>query len=126
MSENDLQYPPYADLPGWFERVDAARRRLRGQAHVTPLMHSSTFDGRVGASVVFKCENLQRVGAFKFRGAFNALSCLSDAQRAAGVATFSSGNHAQAVACAGKLLGIETHVVMPRNAPRVKRTATEQ
>ncbi len=107
-----------------FDRIRAAAGRLKGHAHVTPTMTSRTLDDRVGATVFFKCENLQRIGAFKFRGAFNAISQLSDAQRRRGVLTFSSGNHAQAVALVGRLLGVKTTVVMPRNAPRIKREAT--
>ena len=86
-----------------FEHVMAARRRLEGQAHVTPVMTSATFNERVGGAVVFKCENFQRAGAFKFRGAYNALSRLGDAERARGVVAYSSGNHAQGVAAAARL-----------------------
>lgn len=107
-----------------FDQIQAARRRLEGRAHLTPVMTSRTLNERVGAEVFFKCENLQRVGAFKFRGAFNAISRLSDDQRRRGVLTFSSGNHAQAVALVGRLLGVETTVVMPSDAPRIKREAT--
>ncbi len=104
--------------------VRAASERLRGVAHHTPVLHSRTFNERTGAEVYFKCENFQRAGAFKFRGAYNALSQLSDAERKRGVLTFSSGNHAQAVALAGKLLGIRTMIVMPSNAPQSKLAAT--
>lgn len=106
------------------EVIDAARR-LGDHVHRTPVTTSYTLDRRCGASVFLKCENLQRTGAFKFRGAFNALSRLTEAERARGVITHSSGNHAQALACAGKMLGIAVTVVMPDNAPRVKRAATE-
>src|SRR6202007_3040903 len=84
----------------------------------------STADWLIGAQLYFKCENMQRMGAFKFRGAYNALSQLTPGERKRGVLPFSSGNHAQAVALAGKLLGIKTLIVMPENAPRVKLEAT--
>ena len=108
-----------------FDRIQAARERLKGQANITPVMTSRTLDRLVGAEVFLKCENLQRVGAFKFRGAFNTMSQLSDEQKQRGVITYSSGNHAQAVALVGQLLGIKTTVVMPHNAPATKRAATE-
>jgi len=109
-----------------FNQVKAAQKRLKGQAHVTPVMTSQTLNRIAGAEVFLKCENFQRMGAFKFRGAFNAMSRLTDEQKKDGVITHSSGNHAQAVALVGRLLGIQTTVVMPDNAPAVKRTATEQ
>jgi threonine dehydratase len=108
-----------------FEQIQSAQARLKGVAHNTPVMTSRTLDRRVGAQVFFKCENLQRVGAFKFRGAFNAVSQLSQEQRDAGVITYSSGNHAQAVAQVGRMLGAKTVVVMPCDAPVIKRAATE-
>jgi threonine dehydratase len=108
-----------------FERVKAARERLRGHANVTPVMTSRFLNESVGAEVFLKCENFQRVGAFKFRGAFNTISQLTDEQRDRGIITYSSGNHAQAVALVGQLLGVQTTVVMPNNAPTVKRAATE-
>jgi threonine dehydratase len=107
-----------------FERIKAARERLRGYANVTPIMTSRTLNNSVGAEVFLKCENFQRVGAFKFRGAFNAISQLTDQQKAGGVITYSSGNHAQAVALVGQLLGVRTTVIMPNNASAVKRAAT--
>jgi threonine dehydratase len=107
------------------EQLMAARRRLAGQAHVTPVMTSATFDARVGAKVFFKCENLQRIGAFKFRGAYNAVACLPEDVRKKGLITFSSGNHAQAVALVGRLMGTSVTVVMPEDAPATKRAATE-
>ena len=107
-----------------FGDVEAAHERIRGHAHRTPVLSSATVNARTGASVFFKPENLQRMGAFKFRGAYNALSQLTPAQRRQGVVAFSSGNHAQAVALAGKLLGIPATIVMPSNAPPVKLTAT--
>lgn len=108
-----------------FQRIKDANDRLKGHANITPIMTSRTLDQITGAQVYLKCENFQRVGAFKFRGAFNAVSQLSDQQKARGVLTFSSGNHAQAVALVGKLMGIRTTVVMPNNAPAAKRIATE-
>ena len=109
--------PTYAD-------VVSAARQIAGVAHRTPIVTSRTIDARTGAHVFFKCENLQRGGAFKFRGAYNALSRLSPDQRARGVVTFSSGNHAQAIALAGHLLDIPRVIVMPSDAPGVKRAAT--
>jgi threonine dehydratase len=88
-------------------------------------MSSRTLNERIGAEAFLKCENFQRMGAFKFRGAYNAISQLSDADRARGVITFSSGNHAQATALVGRLLGVKITVVMPNNAPSTKRAATE-
>ena len=107
-----------------FGAVRAAAERLHGVAHRTPVMASRTLDGVSGARVFLKCENLQRAGAFKFRGAYNALSRLGEEERRVGVLTFSSGNHAQAVALAGLLLGIRTAVVMPADAPPPKVAAT--
>jgi threonine dehydratase len=107
-----------------YDDVARAHERIKDQAKRTPVLTSRTADALTGARVFFKCENLQRMGAFKFRGAFNALSQLSSAERARGVIAFSSGNHAQAVALAGKLLGIKTLIVMPANAPQVKLEAT--
>jgi threonine dehydratase len=108
-----------------FKDITAAQQRLRGHANHTPVVTSRTLNRRIGADVYLKCENFQRVGAFKFRGAYNAISRLTDSERSLGVLTFSSGNHAQAVALVGRLLGVATTVVMPRNAPRIKRSATE-
>jgi threonine dehydratase len=104
--------------------VRAAADRLAGVARRTPVMTSRSLDGAVGAGVFVKCENLQRVGAFKFRGAYNALSRLDPDARRRGVLTYSSGNHAQAVALAASLLGVPAVIVMPDNAPRVKLAAT--
>jgi threonine dehydratase len=106
--------------------VLAAANRLSGIANRTPAVTSRTVDRMTGASVVFKCENLQRAGAFKFRGAHYALSRLSPEQQARGALCFSSGNHAQATALAGQLLGIPIVAVMPADAPRVKLEATRQ
>jgi threonine dehydratase len=107
-----------------FEDVTAAHERIKPHARRTPVMTSRQADALTGASVFFKCENLQRMGAFKFRGAYNALAQLSAQERNRGVLAFSSGNHAQAVALAGKLLGVQTAIVMPANAPKVKLEAT--
>jgi threonine dehydratase len=109
--------PTYAD-------VEAAAARLLGTAHVTPVMTSRSVDEELGASVFFKCENFQRMGAFKFRGAFNALAKLDAAARSRGVVAFSSGNHAQAVALAARILGIDATIVMPDDAPASKLEAT--
>src|SRR4051794_3549416 len=107
-----------------FADVQSAAAQLAGAAHRTPVITSHTLDERVGANVYLKCENLQRMGAFKFRGAYNAMSRLNDAEKARGVITYSSGNHAQAIALSGKLLGVKTVVVMPDNAPINKLAAT--
>src|SRR3954468_22970886 len=107
-----------------YDDVAAAHERIRPQARRTPVMTSRQVDEVTGASVFFKCENLQRMGAFKFRGAYNALSLLSPDEKRRGVLAFSSGNHAQAVALAGRLLGVPTTIVMPQDAPTVKLEAT--
>ncbi|HSW15613.1 MAG TPA: threo-3-hydroxy-L-aspartate ammonia-lyase [Ramlibacter sp.] len=108
-----------------FSDVVAAAHRIQGHAHQTPVMTSRTVDEEFGAQVFFKCENLQRMGAFKFRGAFNALSKFSPEQRKAGVVAFSSGNHAQAIALSSRLLGIPATIVMPHDAPAAKLAATK-
>jgi threonine dehydratase len=108
-----------------FDQVQAAARRLNGYAHRTPIMISQTLNRISGAEVILKCENFQRVGAFKFRGAFNVISQLSEAEKARGVITYSSGNHAQAVALACRMVDAKAVVVMPDNAPATKRAATE-
>lgn len=108
-----------------FEAVQAAQQRLYGQANRTPVVTSRTLNQLVGAEVFLKCESFQRGGAFKFRGAYNAISQLSDAEKKQGVITYSSGNHAQAVALVCNMLGIQATVVMPNNAPQTKRAATE-
>lgn len=104
--------------------IAAAQQRLAGVAHKTPVLTSRTVDRLVNSQVFFKCENFQRTGAFKFRGAYNALAQLSQEQKLKGVLTYSSGNHAQAIALAGKLLGIPTTIIMPNDAPSVKQVAT--
>ena len=107
-----------------YDDVVAAAARLEGHAHRTPVMTSRTIDDALGAQVFFKCENLQRMGAFKFRGAFNALSRFNAEQRRHGVVAFSSGNHAQAVALSARILGIPATIVMPQDAPAAKMAAT--
>jgi len=107
-----------------FADVRSAAQRLSGVAHHTPIVSSRTLDERSGARIFCKCENLQRGGAFKFRGAYNTISRLSDEQRRRGVVSFSSGNHAQGVALAAKLLNVPAVIVMPRDAPEVKLDAT--
>ena len=104
-----------------FDDIAKAHERIKAHAKRTPVLTSATVDALTGASVFFKCENFQRMGAFKFRGAYNALSQLPEDRRRNGVIAFSSGNHAQAVALAGKLLGIKALIVMPDDAPAVGR-----
>ena len=108
-----------------YDDVAAAAQRLRGLAHRTPVATSRTLDAALGARFFFKCENLQRMGAFKFRGAYNAVSRLSEDERRRGVVAYSSGNHAQAIALACRLLEVRATVVMPQDAPAAKRNATE-
>lgn len=112
----DLQITPTA--------VYEAAQTIAGLAHRTPVITSRTLNQQTGAHVYLKCENFQRVGAFKFRGAYNAISRLSPAQKAAGVVTHSSGNHAQGLALAAQLLGVRATVVMPDNSPAIKQAAT--
>ena len=107
-----------------FDDVTAAAARLAGHVHRTPVLTSRTMNDETGAHVFFKCENFQRMGAFKFRGGFNALSRFDDRQRKAGVVTFSSGNHAQAIALSARLLGIPATIIMPHDAPASKMAAT--
>ncbi|MGT2487868.1 threo-3-hydroxy-L-aspartate ammonia-lyase [Methylobacterium oryzae CBMB20] len=109
--------PTYAD-------VARAAERIAGAAHRTPVLTSRTADAMTGAKLFFKAENLQRAGAFKFRGAYNAISALPEAERARGVITFSSGNHAQAVALACRLLGAPATIIMPEDAPAAKIEGT--
>ncbi|AFY31201.1 threo-3-hydroxy-L-aspartate ammonia-lyase [Calothrix sp. PCC 7507] len=104
--------------------VQAAKKRLSGIAHRTPVLTSTTVNQRTDSQVFFKCENFQRTGSFKFRGAYNALTQLSSLEKQRGVLAFSSGNHGQAIALSGKLLNIPTAIVMPNDAPFVKQTAT--
>jgi len=112
------------DLAISYADIAAAAARLKGVAHRTPVMRSRFFDEATGAHVFFKCENLQRMGAFKFRGAYNALAQFSAAQREAGVIAFSSGNHAQAIALSARLLGMPSVIVMPQDSPAAKLAAT--
>ncbi|MEM9068499.1 MAG: pyridoxal-phosphate dependent enzyme [Myxococcota bacterium] len=111
-----MVFPTLADL-------QAARERIAGRAHETPVFTSRSLDAACDASLFIKCENFQKVGAFKFRGACNAIFALTEEEAANGVATHSSGNHAQAVALAASLRGVPAHVVMPTNAPAAKRAA---
>lgn len=112
-----MELATYADI------VDAAER-IRGVAHRTPILTSSTANVLSGAELFFKCENFQRMGAFKFRGAYNSVTQFSVKQRQAGVLTYSSGNHAQAIALSAKLLGIKATIIMPNDAPAAKVAAT--
>jgi len=113
-------------LPINIADVQAAAQRLQGVAHRTPVMRSSTADRLTSAQVFFKCENFQRMGAFKFRGAYNALARFEAAQRRAGVIAFSSGNHAQAIALSARLLGMPSVLVMPQDSPAAKLAATRE
>jgi threonine dehydratase len=117
-SHTMLQSPTYGD-------VEAAAARIAPAAHRTPVLRSRLINEQVGADVVFKCENFQRVGAFKFRGAFNALSRFTPEQRRAGVVAYSSGNHAQAIALSAHLLDIPATIVMPHDVPAAKAAATK-
>ncbi|MDK2125289.1 threo-3-hydroxy-L-aspartate ammonia-lyase [Parachitinimonas caeni] len=107
-----------------FADIAAAHTRIAAAIHRTPVLHSRTADQQTGAQLFFKCENFQRMGAFKMRGAFNALSQFTPAQKAAGVVTFSSGNHAQAIALSAQELGMQAVIVMPEDAPAIKVAAT--
>ncbi|MES2318154.1 MAG: threo-3-hydroxy-L-aspartate ammonia-lyase [Pseudomonadota bacterium] len=108
-----------------YRDIEAAAERIRGVAHRTPVLTSRTADTIAGAQLYFKCENFQRMGAFKFRGAYNAIARFSDAQRQAGVLTYSSGNHAQAIALSASLTGIRSAIIMPHDAPALKVAATK-
>lgn len=116
--DTTFEVPSYAG-------VEQAARTLAGIAHRTPVLHSSTLNSRLGADVFFKAEPFQRTGAFKFRGAYNSIASLDAQSRQAGVLTYSSGNHAQAIALAGQLLGVRTTIVMPHDAPAAKKAATQ-
>lgn len=107
-----------------YDDVIAASQILSQAAHRSPVLTSQTLNQRLGAEVFFKCENFQRIGAFKFRGGYNAVAKLSPAQRKAGVVAFSSGNHAQAIALASQMLGVSATIVMPHDAPAAKKAAT--
>ena len=106
-----------------YQDVQEAAERLRSVVHRTPVLTSQTLNGRLDAEIFFKCENLQKVGAFKFRGAYNAIAKLSDEERSAGVVTYSSGNHGQAIARASQALGVTATIIMPLDAPKAKRNA---
>jgi threo-3-hydroxy-L-aspartate ammonia-lyase len=110
--------------PPTYTDVQAAAERIRGHANRTPVLTSRRVNDELGASVFFKCENFQRMGAFKFRGAFNALSRFDEEQRRNGVITYSSGNHAQAIALSARILGVPATIVMPHDAPASKVAAT--
>jgi threo-3-hydroxy-L-aspartate ammonia-lyase len=116
--------PPIPSAEALLERLEGARRVLRGVAHRTPVASSATLERRLGARVFFKCENLQRMGAFKFRGAYHLVSRLPEAERKRGLVAFSSGNHAQAVALVARLFGVPATIVMPSFAPLPKLEAT--
>jgi len=124
MAREGLGTREAGSLPVSYADVASAHVRISAHAIRTPVLTSSTVDARTGARVFFKCENFQRMGAFKFRGALNAMAQLSAEEARRGVITYSSGNHAQAVALAGRLLGIHATIVMPADAPRVKLEAT--
>ena len=124
MASKTSATPEAKSFPVTYADIEAAYQRLAGVVHKTPVLTSRTVNDRTNSQVFFKCENFQRTGSFKFRGAYNALAQLSEAQKQQGVLTYSSGNHAQAIALAGKLLGIPTTVVMPQDAPEVKIAAT--
>ena len=117
-----------ADAPTFppldYSSVVAAAARIKGVAHITPVLTSRTADAQAGATLFFKAENFQRSGAFKFRGAYNAIAALDPARRKAGIVTYSSGNHAQALAYAGQLQGAEVTIIMPEDAPAMKVAAT--
>ena len=114
---------PRHDLPPTLDDIRAAADRIEPFAHWTPVQTSNTLNDLTGAELFFKCENFQKIGAFKFRGACNAVMSLSDEDAANGVVTHSSGNHAQALALSAKLRGIPAYIVMPENAPQVKKNA---
>src|ERR1700730_12121102 len=109
-----------------WDLIQEARTRIEGKVHRTPVMTSETLDSFAGARLFFKCENLTKVGAFKARGATNAVFALSEAEARHGVATHSSGNHAAALARAARLRGITAHIVMPTNAPKAKQASVSR
>ncbi len=119
---DDERHP--VNLPVTYADVAAAAKRIEGAAYRTPVLTSATADALTGASLFFKAENLQRMGAFKFRGAYNAIAMLNADERKRGVLAFSSGNHAQAIALAGRLQQVSTTIVMPSDAPAIKLAAT--
>src|SRR5262245_55841327 len=107
-----------------FDKILEARERIRGVAHRTPVLTSTRFNEEAGCSVFFKAENMQRAGAFKFRGAYNKIASLGDEERNRGILAYSSGNHAQAVALAARMFGAPAVIVMPHDAPQIKVVAT--
>jgi len=109
----------------YFKKIQQANERLKNVINKTPVLQSSTLNQQLNAKVYFKCENFQKVGAFKFRGAYNAISQLTDSQKQNGIIAYSSGNHAQAVALVGKMLNISTTIVMPNNVAKIKLQATQ-
>ena len=117
---------PMTNLTLTYADIEQAAARIDGIAHRTPVLTSTTADARAGATLFFKCENFQRMGAFKFRGATNAIARFTDEQRRAGVLTYSSGNHAQAIALAARLAGIKSTIIMPADAPALKMRATRE
>lgn len=119
----NIQYQTMTNFPISYADVTSAREQLRGVANVTPVQTSRTLNAQLGREFFFKCENFQRTGSFKFRGAYNAISRLDENVK--GVVAFSSGNHAQAVALAAKLRGKQAVIVMPHDAPQIKREATQ-
>lgn len=125
-SKSDINNAQTLDLPTYEDVVEASQI-LEGISHKTPVMSSRTLNNHLGngISVYFKCENYQRMGAFKFRGGYNALSHLTPEERSAGVLTFSSGNHAQAIALSAQLLGCQATIIMPHDAPALKVSATK-
>ncbi len=112
-------------MTDFFEKISSASERLKDVVNKTPVMQSSTLNKRLNANIYFKCENFQKMGAFKFRGAYNAISQLTDEQKQKGIIAYSSGNHAQAVALVCQMLDISATIVMPNNAPKIKQQATE-
>jgi threonine dehydratase len=108
-----------------YRDIEQAAARIKGAAHRTPMLTSRTANEIAGAELFFKCENFQRMGAFKFRGAYNAIARFSDEQKKAGVLTYSSGNHAQAIALSARLMGIKAAIIMPHDAPELKVRATK-
>ncbi len=112
-------------MNAFFNKIKSAHQLLKGVANPTPVLQSQSLNRQLGAEIFFKCENFQKVGAFKFRGAYNTISQLTEQQKQVGVIAYSSGNHAQAVALVGKMLGVPITIVMPNNAPKLKLAATK-
>ena len=112
-------------MNNWLQKIEQAKQTLSSVVNVTPVLQSSNLNKQLGANIYFKCENFQKVGAFKFRGAYNAISQLSTEQKEKGIIAYSSGNHAQAVALVGQMLNVSTTIVMPDNASKIKLQATK-